>query len=282
MRTLPYLLLLLLTLTACSAHYADEEESQLVVEGWIDEGDFPIVILTRSIPVKNEYQDISDLSQFVEHWARVTISDGEQEVTLVGQASRNYFPPYYYTTSYMRGEAGKTYRLRIHCTDGTDYEALTTIPLKRPVIDSFSVERTAASDTLYQLYAHLDPQQDIPYYKLFTQTDPTRQSLRSSLLGVFTADMVENHRVAVNAGRTNLVEEVSPFFSINDTVRVKLSAVSEEQYVFWRDFEYIASLSRNPFFPTNTNLSSNVPGCLGYWFGYASSFYVVPVRDLVP
>ena len=88
MRTLPYLLLLLLTLTACSAHYADEEESQLVVEGWIDEGDFPIVILTRSIPVKNEYQDISDLSQFVEHWARVTISDGEQEVTLVGQASR--------------------------------------------------------------------------------------------------------------------------------------------------------------------------------------------------
>ena len=33
-------------LVACDANYTTEAKSELVVEGWIDEGCYPVVILT--------------------------------------------------------------------------------------------------------------------------------------------------------------------------------------------------------------------------------------------
>jgi len=61
----------------------------------------------------------------------------------------------------------------------------------------------------------------------------------------------------------------------NDTVMVKFTAIDDDAYEFWRNFEDMADLSRNPLFPVVKNLHSNVSGALGYWFGYGSTFYLV-------
>ena len=83
MRKIPYFLLLLLCLS-CNGDYGNQEPSELVVEGWIDKGDFPVVFLTRTITLSDEYMDISELEKYLERWARVTISDGVREEVMVG------------------------------------------------------------------------------------------------------------------------------------------------------------------------------------------------------
>lgn len=44
-------------------------------------------------------------------------------------------------------------------------------------------------------------------------------------------------------------------------------------------FEDILSLSRNPFFPVNKKISSNVSSGYGYWAGYGSVYYKISISD---
>ena len=41
-------------LNSCSTHIPLESDPQLVVEGWIDDGGFPVVIVTTTIPVDEQ------------------------------------------------------------------------------------------------------------------------------------------------------------------------------------------------------------------------------------
>ena len=42
-------------LNACDEDHIIVQDSHLVVEGWIEEGGFPTVIVTRSIPMFEDY-----------------------------------------------------------------------------------------------------------------------------------------------------------------------------------------------------------------------------------
>lgn len=268
-------------LTLCCACTDDDlpaVEQELVVEGWIDSNGFPIVMLTRSIPVSTEYQPLDDLSKYMERWARVAVSDGEREVVMVGKFDLNYFPPYIYTTSEMRGEAGKTYHLTVDCADGSHAEAVTTIPAPVP-IDSISQERVEGSDTLRQLYAFVtDDRAEMRFYKVFVHVRNRDKGYLSAYLGITNSSLLPGDgRIAVNQGRINLDKDFTPYFAVGDTVTVKLAHISEPTYGFWRSFEDMGALSRNPLFPVTDNLPSNVNGAIGYWFGYGSSVRVVTV-----
>lgn len=283
-----WLLFILLTATAvvaCSEHDEANDASELVVEGWIDANEFPIVKLTRTIGLNDDGIDINDLSQYVDKWARVSISDGEREVVMIGRSSKSYYPPYIYTTTEMRGEQGKTYTLRVTASDGTEAEAVTTIPA--PIgIDSFAVQSVggtladnyddAPNDARYQLYAYTHNRREC---KLFTRVVGRDKELLSAFMGINDSSMIgSDGRIMVNRGRTNLVKGFTQYFGENDTVIVKFSAIDDNAYRFWRDFEDMASLSRNPLFPVTKNLHSNMTGAKGYWFGYGSTFYVIPIR----
>ena len=67
---------------------------EIVVEGWIEDGGFPVVMVTTSVPVSSEYEKWDSLEDHLVRWAKVTVSDGENEVVLTGKMDRNYFPPY--------------------------------------------------------------------------------------------------------------------------------------------------------------------------------------------
>ena len=77
----------------------EADASDIIVEGWIEEGGFPVVILSRSMPVSTDYQNVDSLSDFIVRWAKVTISDGSDSIVLTGKYDKGYFPPYIYTTS---------------------------------------------------------------------------------------------------------------------------------------------------------------------------------------
>ena len=114
-----FFLIIAFAFAACNEDLDMEGDnaSCLVVEGWIEDGGFPVVMLTRSLPVTTEYQSMDDLSDYMLRWARVTVSNGEDSVVLTGKYDRGYFPLFIYTTSRMRGEAGKEYTLTVEYRD---------------------------------------------------------------------------------------------------------------------------------------------------------------------
>lgn len=259
----------------CVSCGEDEEPlpgSAVVVEGWIENGRFPVVLLTHSIVLSEEYQPLDSLERYIERWARVRLSDGEREVTMIGRYDREYFPPYIYTTTDMRGEPGRTYRLTVDTPDGSHVEALATIP--EPVgIDSLVCERVAQADTLHQLYCYItDRRQETSYYKVFVHVMGRPYGYMSSYLGLMTTAMLPSDgKMAVNQGRINLEKDYVQYFTTGDEVVVKVCRMDRTGYEFWRDFEDMTSLSRNPFFPVTDNIRSNITGGLGYWLGYGIS-----------
>lgn len=271
------LLPLLLILSGCSESVATSQESQLVVEGWIDAGEFPVVKLTRTVPLSSDNLQLDSLSRYVDRWAKVSISDGEKTEVLVGRYDDSYFPPFIYTTYSMRGEVGREYRLRVEASDGKVAEATTRIPA--PVaVDSFRVEKTEV-DSLFQLYAYVNGRQPC---KFFTQVVNSQTEMFSAELGLFDADMLaDSGKASVKRGRYNLVKDYTPFFKRYETVRVKLSTLNADGYAFWRSFEDMIALSRLPLVSVNANLKSNVSGAYGYWLGYGSAFYEVSIADLL-
>ena len=270
-----------LTAAACHEDGENAMPSQLVVEGWIEEGQFPVVQLMHSIPITFDYQKIDDLGQYVERWARVTISDGTREVVMAAKPDRRYMPPYIYTTSYMRGERGKSYRLKVVYGNGGYAEATTSIPAKA-TLDSIWIAPVASSDTLFQIRGRITPEADSiqgeQYYKLFSSIGVNSRQYLSSYLGVVSSSMLNADReIPINKGRNNLETYFTPYYTHGDTVFIKIARIDKTAYDFWHSFEDMATLSRNPLFPMNDNLPSNINGALGYWFGYGSSFYSIVV-----
>ena len=49
---------IMLTLVACSDDDNTSEGQQVVVEGWIEDGEFPIVKLSSTIPITDKYQSL--------------------------------------------------------------------------------------------------------------------------------------------------------------------------------------------------------------------------------
>ena len=60
---------------SCDKEFTNNVSNDIVVEGWIDAGGYPVVILTRECPVRLKADRISikDLSDYVVQWAFVTV-----------------------------------------------------------------------------------------------------------------------------------------------------------------------------------------------------------------
>ena len=56
MRTIVCFIVFLATmLTSCDENHLAVTQPQLVVEGWIEDGGYPVVIVTSSLPISEEY-----------------------------------------------------------------------------------------------------------------------------------------------------------------------------------------------------------------------------------
>ncbi len=272
-----YLILTLALVTSCN-NELEESPSVLVVEGWIDYGENPIVKLTWSVPISEKIYT-NDLSNYIEQWAKVTVSDGEKEVILMRLHTSKYVPPYIYTTTKMEGELGKTYTLKVECPNGTRAEAETTI-LPPTEITSFQSVPVATVDTLRRLYAFIDMSDNTPkYYKSYTRTEGNKLDYLSSYRGLVSSDILAaDGKITLYNGKSNLQKEFTPYFCVGDTVAIKFSRLTQEGYNFWRAYENINDLSDNPLFPSKKNLPSNIKGGMGYWMGLGSSFYYLKIE----
>ena len=255
------------------------QQSQMVVEGWIEDGRHPVVMLTSTVPVSEQETSIDSLGQYLIRWARVALSDGERTVVLSGKYTKDYFPPYIYTTAALLGEAGKTYTLTVDY-DRQHATASTTIPQSVPLERLYATLKHEVDSTysIHAVFSHDASRQR--YFRLFTCIPSQSKQFYSAFMGLFDCTMLDNPAdVLVNSGLSiDNIGDYRSSFRKGDTVLVKLCTMDEASYRFWYDWDDSENFASNPFMPATSNLVSNVKGALGYWCGYGSSVRMIRVE----
>lgn len=280
------IILSLLTATILSSCASEQEDDvfipRIIVEGWIDEGSPATVILTQMLPYNdNSESGPLDMNDIPIRWATVSISDGERSEMLVGRIDTDYTPPYIYSGSGIRGEAGKEYTLTVKYS-GRLLKAVTTVPETVP-IDSYEVSQSPSCDTLYSIRIHFkDNPEQKNYYKVFTKVKNTDKRYFAAFMGDLSDEVISTDAyMTVNrAFRHTRLYQHTPYFKIDDTVYVKFTQLPVEGFEFWSSYENEVTNGSNILFPSMDNLKTNISGGgRGIWCGYGADIQEIIIGD---
>jgi len=273
------LFLFVLVITSCAQDdFSDQTnlESKIVVEGWIEEGDFANVLLSSSIPVTDAV-DSTNVFNHVIRSAKITISDGENSEVLRVKRDKNRIPPFVYFGSELKGEAGKEYSIKIEYLNRV-VEAVTSIPKSVPLKSAEYIKKNPADTTGYVFVKFDDPIGEKNYYQIATKIDGEEPIFVPSFYGNLDDKNFESSSIAVQINRGVLLfpkTKFTPYFADGDLIHVKLRTQTKQALDFWNSWQNEIVNSKNPIYPSNTSLKSNIKGGIGIWAGYGQSTIIV-------
>jgi len=260
--------------------------NKLVPEATIENGQAPVVILTKSIGF---FSKISPeiLSQSFVHGADVFISNGTLTHKLK-EYSKTISPGinfYFYSvdssnlSTAFSGELNHSYSLRI-VSERKEYTSTTTIPNITKRIDSLWWKQApATTDTakVIVMVKATDPPGHGDYVRYFTKRNS--QPFYPGLNSVFDDLFIDGttYELQVDPGVDRNVERTDNerFFKRGDTVTLKLSNIDKATYDFWRTMEFSYASVGDPF-SSPTKVLGNIKGdALGYFGGYASQYRTI-------
>lgn len=281
-RYLPTFLLLFILFTACEKVIQlvpDEQPVKLVVDGTIENGQPPVVFLTKSFGFFNRLTTGMLTDAFVRN-ATVTLSDGQRTVPL-----REYPVPvgngllFVWSTdtansnNIMIGQLKTTYTLSI-VYEGVNYEAVTTIPALNRTLDSLWWKPASQNpDTnRVNVFARItDPAGRGNYTRYYTARNDS--AFVPGLNSVFDDALTDGitYDIQVFRGQSRNAEfdnDEFGYFRLGDRVRVKLANIDKATYDFWRTWEQNQQNVGNPFGVPIKILGNVSNGALGLWGGY--------------
>ncbi len=265
-------------------------EQKLVVDGFIENDQPPLVILTKSIGYLSTI-DLSTLENAFVHGAVVKVSDGSRTITLREYAidtgkTFNKFSFYTIDTADASsfsfvGVIEKQYTLSIDY-NGKNYSATTKIPNVRP-LDSvwFRNSQKQNVPTATRMYVKFtDPDTLGNNIRYFTRRNSNpfftgpQSVYDDQIINGLTIDSL-----AVFAGYDKAsvpdIDSIGNFYE-GDTVTLRWCAIDRKAYEFYNTFEYATGTVGNPF-ASPVNVISNIQGgALGVWVGYGA-YYVTRV-----
>ena len=282
----------LIIFTAVLCHSCERSDfmpadvDEIIVEGWIEEGQYPVVMLTRALPVrlKDDEVDLNRINDFVVMLAKVTVSNGKDKVVLIGRPDSHYMPSYIYTTinPLIKGEAGKTYTLRVE-TLGKVLTSKTTIPLYPPAVDSVVCSPTSI-DNLSAITAYVS---NIPgrkeYFKTFFRQGTDKKQYLSAYMGAIDDALADSTMVIpiIKSIKDDNKDDRSRYYPNDSVVSIKVSAIDSVSYAFWKSYSdnsSLGSLSSYIVGSTFQEIPTNIKGGRGYWCGYNSFVHTFHVR----
>lgn len=277
-----------------------EGQEKLVVEGHIEPGMAPYLLLTKSSPYFASTNIFEVANSFV-HNAVIKVSNGTDTVLLVettlaslpdsnAKKMMDFFQIEsktlssllnlsFYTTSLMKGEVGKTYTLSVD-VQGIKLNSVTTIP-KLVIPDSFYVmppDNDSKNDSMMKLYfAFKDPINEVNFYRYFTKRN-SGPYYTDRWGSVFDDNLVNGQNIKWNLSRgtgpnDSLDKEVRGLFMKGDTVIVKFCTLDAAHFSFFQTFEsgkFGGGTYSNPI-----QIKSNIVGGLGIWGGYGSIYHKI-------
>jgi hypothetical protein len=274
----------LVSLTSCDTEPDfDQQEYQpkLVIDGWIEQGDFPKVMLTTSMSYFGEI-DSASVRKLVVTTAKVTVSDGVTSEVLTLKRDEDYFPPYVYAGTEFKGEVGKTYTLTVE-SRGEKYTAVTTIP-DLASFDRLWFDLAPGKDSLGYIYGKFtdDPSKE-NFYRVFTQRlniDKRYVPVYLSAVGdqSFNGKSFTFSLLRGPDNFSNVVDDL--YFTKGDTVMIKFCTMDKAHFDFWRTLEREVYLIGNPFSSSGNDIISNIDNkkALGVWGGYGVKYYKIVAK----
>lgn len=278
---------------------------KIVVEGSIESGGVPLVVLNRNYPYFGEFNPAQYATGFVRD-ATVTVSDGTNTVTLTEICFSELSPeqqailgeqlgtiPDSLSTDFdycvytllipsMIGQYGKTYTLQINTTDNQQLSAVTTIPQPVP-LDSLWLEPSQNpdyADSLRRVYVQFkDPDTLGNYYRYYS----TRNSEPLYAVQEFD-DLVVNGKdfyFPINRGQSDAEPfDINRFgyYVVGDTAHLRWVTMDNASYRFYNSLSF--SENSNGPFGSIVDVKTNIEGGIGIWAGFGIStdtaFVVAP------
>jgi len=279
-----------LWLTACEKEIKvtlPTYNNKVVVEGYIENGQPAVVMLSRSMPYFSTINIDTLLNKIIINNAVITVtsSDGECD-TLVFTLSPEMSPFYFaYISPTLRGKEGCTYTLNIKL-DEHEYHAVTSI-LHSFALDSIGLTSFMNRDSVASIRALMtDDPATTDYYRFqvkvhgknlhdrfwasnmpvvfddltFSGLTMNVEILRAIPTYLFLEDMDESQRKDYNRLT----------YRKGDTIYVKYSRMDYNAYRYW--VTAAGELNGGNPFMSPAPIISNINGdnVLGVWCGYAS------------
>ncbi|MCB9186150.1 MAG: DUF4249 family protein [Flavobacteriales bacterium] len=273
-----------------------EGVSGIVFEGYIENGQFPYVIISRSSnyfdPIQTAAEAIVNSlveadSVFVEYdgnrveLPKICLSDltPEQQEMALELLGFESFPTgldlCINANFSMVGELGKTYTLRAY-VEGQLYSATTTIG-NTVAFDSLWYKDEIPVDSFGSIWVNLtDPAATTDYYYVWTENLTQDRGMAPIDGGPSFGDRLFNGETIAfsiyqgsNLANDNGSGEEYWWFREGDTVVVKLGTIDQGVYDFWESVDAASNL--NPFSSPTPVFSNFDNGGRGVWAGYATT-----------
>jgi hypothetical protein len=257
---------------------------KLVVEASIENGQYPIVYLSKSMGYFSNINPGVVQNSFV-HNAAVYVSNGTQthrlkEYTLPIAGGYTF---YYYTAdpstpaTLFTGQFGGQYSLQV-ITDGQEYNASTSIPFVTRQVDSLFWKPAPAGNSATKVVVMITAKDRLgfgDYIRYYTKRNG--EPFYPGLNSVYDDQVIDgqSYTVQIERGRPRDggLDEEGSFFNKGDTVSLKLANINKSTYDFWRTMEFSYASVGNPF-STPTKVLSNISnGALGYFGGYGAQYH---------
>lgn len=266
----------------------NEAPATLVVDANIENGQAPIVVLTKSLDYFSSINPSIIQDLFV-HDAEVTLSNGTKTHRLkeYAQPVGGGFNFYTYSidpadmATAFNGELNTTYTLKIS-SEGKEYEATTKIPSLAKTIDSLWWKKAPFQDDTSKVIIMIkatDPPGLGNYVRYFTKKNS--EQLLPGRNSVFDDQVIDGttYELQVDPGIdfNNTVPQDSNFFKRGDTVTMKLCNIDKASYTFWSTWEFAYQSIGNPFAQPNKVLGNISNGALGAFYGYAASYKTIVI-----
>jgi hypothetical protein len=306
MRSVVAALVVLLGLTSCEREIDFDlaaSDPKLVVEGIIENGDFPRVVLTNSTGFFDKI-DVGSL-KFVSG-ATILVTDlttgykiplqeyafkfptgtGTDSVSYVAYAPNFVAQPY----DSLLGQLEHSYRLDI-TSNGKSYSAVTKIPNVKGFdstwLEPFDNNKPAdPAKRLRVIYKDPDTAGNCTRYQTqvlrSTKLDYLDEEYLSTFGSVFNDNFTNGQRLPfyldlgysrrfsfTDTAQARFLGEQQKIFP-GDTVNIKWMPIDFNTYRFWETLEYSRNSVGNPF-AAPTKLQGNLSnGAIGYWGGYGT------------
>ncbi|MFN0082041.1 MAG: DUF4249 domain-containing protein [Ferruginibacter sp.] len=257
-----------------------------VVDAQIEDGQPPIVVLTKSLGYFSSINPQILAGSFLRN-AEVFVSNGTLTHKLKEYSTplAPGFIAYFYSNDITSpgtaffGELNKTYTLRV-VVEGKEYTSTTHIPTNAITLDSIYTRIAPQNpDTTKRLLLlkSTDPQGLGNYGRYFTKKNS--EPFLPGEISVFNDQVIDGATFTVQLpqgiDRNNPPKDDSSFFKRGDTITLKYCNIPQSAYIFWNTWEFAFQGIGNPFAQPNKVLGNISNGALGAFCGYAVKYKTI-------
>lgn len=261
-------------------------DPKLVVDGRIEAGQPPIIILTNSLSYYSTLGPQVIAGSFVRN-ADVFVSNGSvtQKLKEYAMPLAPGFTAYFYSNdtanlpSTFIGQLSTTYNLKI-VTASQEYLATTHIPAQNATLDSAWVlpaPNNPDPNKRILMLRITDPPGRGNYVRYFTRRN--REDFLPGENSVFDDQIIDGTtfdvQLAPGINRNNPPKADSNFFNKGDTITVKFADIDKATFDFWNTWEFAFQSIGNPFAQPNKVIGNISHAALGVFSGYAPRFKTI-------